>query len=96
MLMDNHIVDYDYDEYYYNGYYENYYLESDYLPRHDYFWQKQPSRNIFEKLFLKIKKFIIGPILSERQAGIIPIIGPIFGGIFGLVSFAGTKLGYRI
>ena len=32
------------------------------------------------------------PMISERQAAIIPILGPIFAGVFGLVSFTGKKL----
>ena len=32
------------------------------------------------------------PIISERQAAIIPILGPIFAGVFGLVSFTGKEL----
>ena len=32
------------------------------------------------------------PMISERQAAIIPILGPIFAGVFGLVSFTGKEL----
>ena len=67
---------------YYHDY--DYETEFDYYKEEDYYVLKN-LKNTFERLFSKIPK------LSERQAGVFSFIGPIFAGIFGLVSFTGKN-----
>ena len=63
----------------------NYRTGFDYYGEEDYF--STPPENIFERKLFNI------PTLSERQAGIFPILlGPIFAGIFTLVAFSGETL----
>ena len=74
----NQVNSYNYlDDYYETGF--DYYGEADYF--------STPPKSIFERILSNI------PTLSERQAGIFPILlGPIFTGIFTLVAFSGKNL----
>ena len=89
----NQVNSYNYlDDYYETGF--DYYGEADYF--------STPPKNSFERILSNI------PTLSERQAGIFPILlgpifsgigpiigpilGPIFTGIFILVAFSGKNL----
>ena len=89
----HHSYQNDYDDYYYHDFYDTYYSDFDYqIEKEDYFLGFQRPKTIFERVISKIKQFFTWPRLSERQSAIIPILGPIFGGIFGLVSFAGKNI----
>ena len=74
------------DQLNYHNYLDDYYETGfDYYGEGDYF--STPPKNIFERILSNI------PTLSERQAGIFPILlGPIFTGIFMLVAFSGKNL----
>ena len=66
-----------------------YHQEDDYDISFDYYNEEynflKIPKNTFDRIFSMI------PILSERQAGVFSILGPIFAGIFGLVTFSGKR-----
>ena len=71
-----------------------YHQEDDYDISFDYYDEEYnfftTPKNTFDRIFSMI------PILSERQAGVLSILGPIFAGILGLVTFSGKILALKI